>query len=517
MTQTAQNPADADVPPGWGTALILLALLAVGAVLRFRQLGAQSLWLDEYWAVYLSTARDDQALADPLSTVLDPPPETGFARAPHWWHIWTGLDSATHPPFYYFVLRWWIDLLGDGDLATHALSAALSIAAIALMFEVLRPCGRWRALLAAGMTTFSPIQIYFAHETRPYALLMVTALLTAYFTLRIVRLGASRRRIAGLGICAVLFALTHYLAAGALIGVGIFAAIAFNNPQRRAIVATLAAALVVLVIIWGPQFWKTRSLIHMWGTQYHFEVDANGGSRLTTSLLARAPARLALGAEDDAYPRPRHWLPLCLLALLVPLWALRRSPDVSFWWLWVAGSLAFVAVFDLARHAAMLQNVRYICVASPGIFALLATPLPIRGLLRWSASALVFIAVLIAGVQRFAQGEPSQPDWREMARLIQRSAGPQDVIAFIGTPQTPPIFYDIIFRHYAPNAENPILLLDETAGRWRIDGLSGRPRIWVLAFAHSPLEKMFPGWREGPRIGGPIEQFLQSLTPPPSD
>lgn len=514
---TQENPPNADAPRTWLTALILLALLAAGALLRFHGIGAQSLWLDEYWAVYLSTARDDQAFDYPLNTVLDPPPATGFTNAPHWWHIWSGLDSATHPPFYYLVLRWWIDLLGDGDMATHALSALLSTAAIALMFEVLRPYGRWRALLAAGMMSFAPIQIYFAHETRPYALLMVTALLTAYFALRTMRQGPNRWRIGGLGICAVLFALTHYLAAGALIGVGIFAAIGLRNARRRAILATLAAALVVLIITWGPQFWRTRSLIHMWGTQYHFEVEPNGGPGLTASLLARAPARLALGAEDEIYPRPQHWLALCLLAFFVPLWNLRRRADLAFWWLWAAGSVIFVAVFDVARHAAMLQNARYIFVASPAIFALLATPLPIRGVLRWSTPALAFIAVLVAGAQRFAQGEPNQPDWRVMARLIQRCAGPHDLIAFIGTPQTPAIFYDIVFRHYAPDADNPILLLDETAPPSPIRGISGRPRIWVLAFGHSALGKLFPGWRAGRRVGGPIEQFLQALTPPPGD
>src|ERR1700683_1671130 len=104
MIETQENPPNADGPRTWLTTLILLALLAAGAVLRFHGIGAQSLWLDEYWAVYLSTARDDQAFDYPLNTVLGPAPATGFTNAPHWWHIWGGLDSATHPPFYYLVL-----------------------------------------------------------------------------------------------------------------------------------------------------------------------------------------------------------------------------------------------------------------------------------------------------------------------------------------------------------------------------------------------------------------------------
>jgi len=515
MTENGRaDPVEANrCPSAWLSGLILLLLLAAAAVLRFQGIGGQSLWLDEYWALYLATARGDDALDRPLGVVLDPPPDTGFAGAPHWWHIWTGLDSTTHPPLYHLVLRGWVDLFGDGDSATHGLSAVLSIAAVALFFDVLRPYGRWRALLAAGLMTFAPAQIYFARETRPYALLMVTALLTARFALAIVRLGPNRLRVIGLAVCAVLFALTHYLAAGALIGVGIFAALALPGGRRRAILGALLAALIFLIVFWGPQFWRARGLFHEWDAVHHYQVEPDGGTALTASQLARAPARLTVATPEQTVP-PLLWIPYFLLAFLVPLGSLRQNPQAAFWWFWVAGSLSFVAVFDIARHAAMVQSVKYIFVASPGLYALLATPLPIRSWLRWLPMTTVLVMVLLAGVERFAQGEPRQPDWRIMAQLIQRNVGPRDLLAFVGSPQAPSIYYDIIFRHYAPDATNPILLLENPPDQKLLSQLSHRPRIWVLAFPRDPLDEMFPGWHIGPRIGGPIEQSLQQLTPP---
>jgi hypothetical protein len=516
MTQMeqARRSAGPDVRAQWLTGLLLLLLLAAAAVLRFHQIGAQSLWLDEYWALYLATGRGDEAFNRPLGVVLDPPPNVGFAGAPHWWRIWTGIDSTTHPPLYHLVLRWWVDLFGDADSSTHALSAVLSIAAIALFFDVLRPLGRWRALLGAGLMTFAPAQIYFAHETRPYALLMVTALLTARLTLAIVRLGPGRLRVIGLAFCAVLFALTHYLSAGALIGVGIFAALALRDARRRAVLATLLAALMIVITLWGPQFWRAREIFHQWGSVHHFEVEPDAGPVLTASLAARVPARLTVAMPEHTVVHPLLWAPYFILALLIPLASLRRSPEAAFWWFWVVGSVSFVAFFDVARHAAMLQSVKYIFLASPGIYALLATPLPIRSYLRWLPPAVVLITVVLAGVQRFAQGEPRQPDWRTMAQLIQRNVGARDVLAFIGSPEMPPVYYDIIFRHYAPKATNPILLLENSPDPKLLDELSHRPRIWVLAFGQNRLGEMFPGWRIGPRIGGAIEQSLQQLTPP---
>jgi hypothetical protein len=514
MTPTQQYPADASAPSRWMAGVILLLLLVAATVLRFHQIGRQSLWLDEFWTLYLATGRDQDAFDQPLGVVLDPPPDVGFAHAPHWWHIWNGIHSQTHPPLYHLMLRWWVDLFGSSDAATHGLSAVLSVAAVALLFDVLRFYGRRRALVAAGLMTFAPAQIYFAHETRPYALLMVTGLLTARFALTIVRLGPSRWRIIGLGCCAVLFALTHYLSAGALIGVGLFALILLRGPRRRAIVGTLLAALAIVTILWGPQFWEARRLVHLWGSERHYEVAPNGGPALTGSLLAQTPARLALAAEDEPSLSPQIWIPFFLLALLIPLWSVRRRPEVAFWWLWTVVSLLFVAGFDIARHAAMLENARYIFVASPGIFALVATPLPIRGLLRWMPPLFALCAVSVAGVQRFAQGEPRQQDWRTMAQLLHRAAGQRDLIVFVGSPFMPPVFYDIVFRHYAPDAANPILLLIDKPGDALLRQLSSRPRIWVLADLQNRLGELFPGWQIGPPIGGGIEQPLQQLTPP---
>jgi uncharacterized membrane protein len=122
----------------WFHWLILLGILIAGAGMRFYRIGQQSLWLDEYWAVYLATGRGDSELNSTLGEIHDPPPETGFASAPAWWHVWTGLDAGVHPPLYHVLLRWWIDACGDGDAATRTLSALASLGGIAALFSVLR-------------------------------------------------------------------------------------------------------------------------------------------------------------------------------------------------------------------------------------------------------------------------------------------------------------------------------------------------------------------------------------------
>ena len=59
----------------------------------------------------------------PLRQVIESPPAVGFAGAPHWWRIFTGLASTPHPPLYHLALRFWVDIFGDGDFAVRSSGA----------------------------------------------------------------------------------------------------------------------------------------------------------------------------------------------------------------------------------------------------------------------------------------------------------------------------------------------------------------------------------------------------------
>src|SRR5579863_4972746 len=115
----------------WYHVSILAALLIFGGLIRFDRIGRQSQWPDEFWSVYLSTGRGDQAFQLPGGKLLNPPPHLlSLADAPPWWNIWTGMGSAVHPPIYHIVLRWWMDILGESDWATRSLSAVLDLVGV---------------------------------------------------------------------------------------------------------------------------------------------------------------------------------------------------------------------------------------------------------------------------------------------------------------------------------------------------------------------------------------------------
>ena len=93
--------------------LSLAAIIALGALLRFWNLGEPSLWADEIASV-------------------------SFGRAPAdlLWSDW--MVYETNPPLYYSLLNGWMDVFGEGEFAVRAMSVVFGLAAIAAVFMFTR-------------------------------------------------------------------------------------------------------------------------------------------------------------------------------------------------------------------------------------------------------------------------------------------------------------------------------------------------------------------------------------------
>jgi len=144
---------------------LLVAIVALGGFLRVHRIGAQGLWLDEAFSVWLGR--------QPVRQMLG-------------WLV--RIDQ--HPPLYYGILHLWMRL-GDGEAVVRGLSALCGTLTIPVMYLL----GRRLAddgvgLLAALILAVSPFHVRFAQETRMYALLALNASLALY---ALVRLSADRR------------------------------------------------------------------------------------------------------------------------------------------------------------------------------------------------------------------------------------------------------------------------------------------------------------------------------------
>lgn len=131
--------------------LCILALLSF--TLLVHGLGQPSYWLDELYSV----------------TVSD-------FDWPHWM---TAMLADVHPPLYQLILKGWIAVFGDSELATRMFSTLCMVAAILLLLSQRRWIGDRACFVTLLLVLANWLTYYYGMETRSYALLFFASLLAA--------------------------------------------------------------------------------------------------------------------------------------------------------------------------------------------------------------------------------------------------------------------------------------------------------------------------------------------------
>jgi mannosyltransferase len=138
--------------------LTFLAFLAF-ALYTFR-LDYQSLWYDEGFSVYLSSMTLGEITA---RTAYD-----------------------IHPPFYYFLLHFWIPIFGSAEFSLRFPSLIFGVLTVPLIYAAgNRFLGRTAGLLAAALIAISPLLLWYSQEARMYTLVTFLCLLSTYLLIRI--------------------------------------------------------------------------------------------------------------------------------------------------------------------------------------------------------------------------------------------------------------------------------------------------------------------------------------------
>lgn len=170
--------------------LLLAAICAVHAGLVLGNITRWSIWFDEAFSAYLM--------------------RFNLAEITHF----TALD--VHPPFYYWLLKGWTSMFGDGELALRSMSLLFGILVIigvyALTNRVFRS-SRW-ALWVSAAVALSPIVIRFGHEARMYTLALAIVIWASYVLVRASTMKPGMNRWwVGYAVLIMLGMLTHYYTA----------------------------------------------------------------------------------------------------------------------------------------------------------------------------------------------------------------------------------------------------------------------------------------------------------------
>lgn len=160
--------------------LLLLVWLLIGTALRLTNLAAKSPWTDEFSTLVFSLGNSfrpiplNQAIAlDTLLQPLQPNPDAGVTEVLQ--HL---LTESNHPPLYFMLTHWWMQLWQPDAVGLASIWAARSLSALFGAASILAIYGLgWLAFrsqlvgqLAGAMMAVSPYGIFLAQEARHYTL-----------------------------------------------------------------------------------------------------------------------------------------------------------------------------------------------------------------------------------------------------------------------------------------------------------------------------------------------------------
>ncbi|MGH7214328.1 MAG: glycosyltransferase family 39 protein, partial [Tepidisphaeraceae bacterium] len=469
----------------------MLLILGSAAWLRFKDLGREGLWLDELFSLQSSAGRGSASERVPHNVWLDnPAPVTPLDGAGPWWTIWTSQGGEVHPPLYYMLLRGWRELFGDGDAALRVPSVLMSLAVVWLVYVIGKMHhGPDVALWACALMAVAAPQIQYAQEARPYAMLTLMCLIACWAVLAVEHRGYTRRRAATFAVAWGVMMLTQYTALAPVAALVVYALVRLRGDARRRMLLALVAVATVVAVAWGPFLWEQLSAPT---PSDWMQEDPDGHVVRALSRIATAPLRLLAQPPSTTSALV---LGMGLLWYILPIFLLRRRPDLLIWCLVGGPAIAQAAVPDLLRPASHLAIVRYFILAAPALYLLIAAMTShFRPRIRHLLPATVLLYCVVSLGEAFPR---MKEDWREVAQVIASGSHPGEPV-ILGVPP-PTLGIGNLFigtSHYMRTYPGPVLLATSPLTPDLMRRLDGQESAWLLmGWIIVPLDEFVPRWK----------------------
>ena len=481
---TPPEPPSGRSIPSWMVTFSLVGVAVLGIALRF--VTTSKLWLDEALTVNISRL--------PVGDLLE------------------ALKHDGHPPLYYVLLHYWMEVFGHGDVPARALSGVIGVATLPLAWIAGRRLGgttaaRWSLVVVA----LSPYCVRYSSEARMYSLVMLLVL-AGYLLLTDALREPTPLRLGGLAVLSGVLLLSHYWSIWLLGSVGLLLLLRWRRSPaaerpatRRALVAIAAGG--VLFLPWLPSFL--------------YQADHTGtpwaGPMRPSSIPA--VALTDLGGGINLYEATLYGMVL-LLGSLLALFVVRSNGPELFLDLRttpLVRPLLAVTVLTLAVGAATAYPTgatfqsRYAAVVVP--FVLVAVGV---GLALLPATARLTLGAVLVGLSGFGivwnlYFERTQAP--QVSEQIAAHAQPGDVVVFCPDQLGPAFSRDLPEGMQAvsyPTLDDPAVVdwVDYADRQAAADPVRIADEVRGMAAGHD----VFVVWRDGyETFGDQCQQLRQEL------
>jgi hypothetical protein len=380
----------------------MLGVVALAFALRLYRLDYQSIWWDE--------GRNIAASLLPLWAITSAP----------------GMDI--HPPLYFYLLHFWLSLVGQTELAARFLSLVFSLLTVALLFQMGRRLFHPSlGLIGSFLVALSPLMIHEAQEARMYTLTLFLSTLSFYLLWRAWQEGKSYLW-AGYTLSATLALYAHYAFAFVLISQNLLGGLllARQRDHLRSLQRWVASQVGILVL-YLPQL---RTAI---GQAISYE-----NPNLVPPTLASFISQTWQAFNLDLTIEPERAVPLGAMIGVIIIaglitgalrWREKETTPLSTTALWL---LVPLILYYLLLQERSMFHPRYAILVTPAYFILLAYALwqiwryaKVMGVL----SCGLVVSSLLIGVHSYYFNPPFfRDDTRGLADFIQGRATSEDIV-----------------------------------------------------------------------------------------
>ncbi len=444
--------------------LTLLAIFFLGVFLRIYHLGDESIWLDEAFSIKLASSS--------LFGIIE-----GSAEDPH-------------PPLYYILLHYWINLFGNSEFSTRFLSVVFGFLSILMSYKVGSLIfDKETGVLSALILALSTFHIHYSQEARMYSLMTLLTLLSVYFFIRLLR-GRSILVSTGYLLSSILLIYTHIYGLFIIMAQNIYVFTLFllSKEHYELNYKRWITLQILLIVLFSP--WIKILINQMLMVQSDFWIPAPPVTKLIGPFITYSGSK-----------------PLFLLFLMLSIFSVvgYKKLGVNADWkvlfrsikgfrldfgsssvagvylilLWILTPI--ILPFIISRVSTPVYITRYTIGASVAFYLLAAKG--VRDINHENfKSAVIALIIVLSSLNIWGYYHSvNKEQWRDIANYLDSSAGVEDLVLFnAGYNQRPFDYYsrraDLVKKPFPEDASH---VDEENIKELRLM-VEGHDKVWLI-------------------------------------
>lgn len=361
----------------------------------------------------------------------------------HWGHIKHISEWDINPPLYYYFLWIWQHLFGISEYAIRFSSVIFSALAAGMLYLLCaRNFTRATGWLAVLLFSISNEMYFYAHEARPYSLILLLVLCSTWFFFELLRKPGWLNAFA-LGLLNFGLIYTHYVS-GIIIGIqGAVLLMHFNKPALKFFSVATGVTLLIAVL----RFTKKTIGLVLHNERSAFWIQKPGLQDLADTFYS------FFNGPDLFY--------IFLFAAFVGFFYLLQNKEwggfwsankIKFNYVLMAGAGAIVICFVISLFMPLFVR-RYLLFTAPFIYFMLAWFMSLAPVnIRFPLMALVGVFMLFS-VMRIDLKTPRSMDYRGAMYLV-KALQKTNMPVLVETPDMGALFSYYYDREIFADYEN---------------------------------------------------------------